>query len=75
MGSWKDLAIWEPENEASAFRFGERVVKGWSRLWTIGDRAVLDRRLMGVFCSSQCPGDVILAPTTWPESCVMPRCP
>jgi len=60
VGAWKEVATWEPENESSAFRFGGRAVTGWSRFWTIGDRAILDRRMLGIFCSSRCPGDVIL---------------
>ncbi len=31
-----------------------------SRIWAIGDLGVLDRRLLGFFCSARCPGDVIL---------------
>jgi predicted Rossmann fold nucleotide-binding protein DprA/Smf involved in DNA uptake len=30
------------------------------RLWTIGNLAVLNRRLLGFFCSTRCPGTVIL---------------
>jgi predicted Rossmann fold nucleotide-binding protein DprA/Smf involved in DNA uptake len=29
-------------------------------MWTLGDRAILSRPLLGFLCSSQCPGDIIL---------------
>lgn len=55
------VATWNADNDASPFRFGEQVaVTAWSRLWTIGDRTILAHPLLGFFCSSQCPGDIIL---------------
>jgi predicted Rossmann fold nucleotide-binding protein DprA/Smf involved in DNA uptake len=30
------------------------------RLWAVGNLGVLDRRLLGFFCSTRCPGTVIL---------------
>src|SRR5262245_34830509 len=30
------------------------------RLWAIGNLSLLDRRLLGFFCSTRCPGNVIL---------------
>lgn len=30
------------------------------RLWAIGNLGILDRRLLGFFCSARCPGNVIL---------------
>jgi hypothetical protein len=55
------VTIWEPDNSDSPFRFGEHVaVSGWPQLWTLGDRAILGRALLGFFCSSQCPGDIIV---------------
>jgi predicted Rossmann fold nucleotide-binding protein DprA/Smf involved in DNA uptake len=30
------------------------------RLWAIGNLGMLDRRLLGFFCSTRCPGNVIL---------------
>lgn len=32
----------------------------YERIWTIGNVAILKQPLLGFFCSSQCPGDVIL---------------
>lgn len=32
----------------------------YRRLWTIGNREILTRRLLGFFCSTQCPGEFIL---------------
>jgi hypothetical protein len=56
-----DATIWESASNDSPFHFGEHVtVSAWRRLWTLGDRAILGRPLLGLFCSSQCPGDVIL---------------
>ncbi|ETW92304.1 MAG: hypothetical protein ETSY1_44235 [Candidatus Entotheonella factor] len=31
-----------------------------TRLWAIGNLKILDRRLVGFFCSMQCPGNIIL---------------
>jgi hypothetical protein len=61
VGVWHEVTVWEPDNSDSPFRFGEYVaVSGWPRLWALGDRAILGRTLLGLFCSSQCPGDIIL---------------
>lgn len=30
------------------------------RIWTIGNLKILERRLLGLFCSTKCPGDAIL---------------
>ena len=30
------------------------------RIWTIGNLKILERRLLGFFCSTKCPGDAIL---------------
>ncbi|MGI0015993.1 MAG: DNA-processing protein DprA [Nitrososphaera sp.] len=30
------------------------------RIWAIGNLGILERRLLGFFCSTRCPGDVIL---------------
>jgi len=30
------------------------------RIWAIGDLAILEKRLLGFLCSTQCPGEVIL---------------
>lgn len=30
------------------------------RLWALGNLAILERRLLGFFCSTRCPGEVIL---------------
>lgn len=35
-------------------------MSGWPRLWTLGNRSILGRPLLGFFCSRQCPGDIIL---------------
>jgi predicted Rossmann fold nucleotide-binding protein DprA/Smf involved in DNA uptake len=56
-----EVTVWEADNSGSPFRFGEHVaVSGWRRLWTLGNRAILGHPLLGFFCSSRCPGDVIL---------------
>ena len=53
--------LWEADNHAPPFRYGEHVViSAWPRLWTLGDRTILAHSLLGFFCSSQCPGDIIL---------------
>jgi len=31
-----------------------------SRIWSIGNREILDQSLLGFFCSKKCPGEVIL---------------
>jgi hypothetical protein len=55
------VAAWDAANKSAPFRFGEHVVlSAWRRLWTIGDRASLAHPLLGLFCSSRCPGDIIL---------------
>jgi predicted Rossmann fold nucleotide-binding protein DprA/Smf involved in DNA uptake len=61
VGVRDEVTVWEADNSSSPFRFGEHVaVSGWSRLWSLGDRAILGRTLLGLVCSSQCPGDIIL---------------
>jgi predicted Rossmann fold nucleotide-binding protein DprA/Smf involved in DNA uptake len=30
------------------------------RLWAVGNLAILERQLLGFFCSTQCPGEIIL---------------
>jgi len=30
------------------------------RIWAIGNTSILDKRLLGFFCSAKCPGEVIL---------------
>jgi len=30
------------------------------KIWAIGNLAIFDQKLLGFFCSSKCPGDVIL---------------
>jgi len=30
------------------------------RIWALGDLTILQRRLLGFFCSTQCPGEMIL---------------
>ena len=32
----------------------------YSRIWTIGNLDILDKKLLGLFCSVKCPGNVIL---------------
>jgi len=61
VGVRDEVTVWKPDNSDSPFRFGEHaVVSGWPQLWSLGDRAILDHRLLGFFCSSQCPGNIIL---------------
>jgi predicted Rossmann fold nucleotide-binding protein DprA/Smf involved in DNA uptake len=56
-----EVSIWKPDNGDSPFHFGEHVIlTGWPQLWTLGDRAILGCPLLALFCSSQCPGDIIL---------------
>ena len=55
------VTAWEPDNKGSPYEFGRDVaVSEWPRLWTLGDREILGRSLLALFCSSQCPGDLIL---------------
>jgi predicted Rossmann fold nucleotide-binding protein DprA/Smf involved in DNA uptake len=57
----KKADAWQSTNAGPPFSFGDRVVLGSiSRLWTIGNRAILDQPLLGFFCSRQCPGDAIV---------------
>lgn len=56
-----EVSPWDADNDASPFHYREHlVVSDWPRLWTIGDRRILARPLLGFFCSSRCPGDIIL---------------
>lgn len=32
----------------------------FSQIWAIGNLAILERRLLGFFCSNKCPGEIIL---------------
>ena len=52
---------WISNCHAAPYRFGARVVcSTWSRLWTIGNRALLDVPMLGLLCSRQCTGDAIV---------------
>ena len=56
-----EARVWDSQCPAAPFQFGSRVVcSSWSRLWTIGNRALLDAPLLGLFCSRQCTGDAIV---------------
>ena len=56
-----EAIVWDSHCPAAPFPFGARVVcSSWSRLWTIGNRALLDAPLLGLFCSRQCTGEVIV---------------
>lgn len=32
----------------------------WARLWALGDVSLLREKYLGLFCSTRCPGDVVL---------------
>jgi predicted Rossmann fold nucleotide-binding protein DprA/Smf involved in DNA uptake len=52
---------WQSSDNHPPYRFGDCVaVQSTSRLWTIGNRSILNRSLLGFFCSRRCPGDAIL---------------
>ena len=56
-----EAKVWDSHCPAAPFPFGARVVcSSWSRLWTIGNRALLDAPLLGLFCSRQCTGEAIV---------------
>lgn len=46
-----------PEYPSALRRGGD---KAFPRLWAFGDLALLGRELLGLFCSTRCPGEVIL---------------
>ena len=60
VAAWDEATAWQADNSESPFRFASQLVAAWSCLWTIGDRKILDRGLLGLLCSSRCPGDTIL---------------
>lgn len=52
---------WNADGPGPPYRFGPGdPATAWPRLWTIGDRTLLEQRFLGFFCSRRCPGDVIL---------------
>lgn len=52
---------WDADGPGPPYRFGTGGPRtAWPRLWTVGDRTILNHRLLGFFCSRRCPGDVIL---------------
>ena len=56
-----EASVWDSPCPAAPYPFGARVVcSSWSRLWTIGNRALLDAPLLGLFCSRQCTGEAIV---------------
>lgn len=38
----------------------ERLTVPFPRLWALGDLGILDRRLVGLFCSTRCSGNIIV---------------
>ena len=44
----------------SALRAGMAVAGVGQRVWAIGNLQILDKPLLGFFCSTKCPGEVIL---------------
>src|SRR5574341_2356159 len=44
----------------SALRDGMAVAGVGQRVWAIGDLQILEQPLLGLFCSTRCPGEVIL---------------
>jgi len=51
------------ESIDSAFPVSLRTIDGMTefpRLWAIGSLRIIDRPLLGLFCSQHCPGDIIL---------------
>ena len=56
-----DLTIIEPDSPE--FPAGLRDMTLWTtspKIWTIGNRKILGRPLVGFFCSIRCPGNIIL---------------
>lgn len=56
-----DVTVIEPT--ASNFPAALRARDGtlvFPRLWALGNLAILQRRLLGFFCSTRCPGEMIL---------------
>jgi predicted Rossmann fold nucleotide-binding protein DprA/Smf involved in DNA uptake len=57
------LTVTVIESTASNFPIALRDREGTStfpRFWAIGDLAILEKQLLGFFCSTRCPGEVIL---------------
>jgi len=43
-----------------ALRDGMVVASAWQRVWAIGNLQILEQPLLGFFCSTRCPGEVII---------------
>src|SRR4051812_24052733 len=57
------LGVTTIESTASNFPSALRTRDGtpvFPYLWALGNLAILQRRLLGFFCSTRCPGEVIL---------------
>lgn len=56
-----DVTVIEPtaSNFPSALRARDGTLV-FPRLWALGNLAILQRRLLGFFCSTRCPGEMIL---------------
>ena len=50
---------WASSDYPAALR-NKATLKCFPRIWAIGNLEILQARLLGFFCSIQCPGDVIL---------------
>lgn len=56
-----DASVWDSHSPTSPYRFGARgTCSKWARLWTIGNRELLDAPLLGLFCSRRCTGRAII---------------
>jgi len=44
----------------NALRDGMAVAGAWPRVWAIGNLQILEQALLGFFCSTKCPGEIIL---------------
>ncbi len=57
------FAVTVIESTAANFPLALRVSAGitvFPKIWTIGNLAILEKRLLGFFCSIKCPGEIIL---------------
>ena len=57
-----DLIVIEPNNGSgypSTLRDG-MATRAYQRVWAVGNLSLLDGALLGFFCSTKCPGEVIL---------------
>ena len=46
--------------EASSAAYPSALAGTWPRVWAIGNLQILEQPLLGFFCSTRCPGEIIL---------------